>query len=51
MDSDGILKFSIDDYEYYLNEIEDENLEFKAIEYFNINKYIRLYLLMFHMKQ
>ena len=51
MDSNGIIKFSIDDYEYYLNEIQDENIEFKAIEYFDINKYIRIYLLMFHMKQ
>ena len=51
MDSNGIVKFSIDDYEYYLNEIQDGNIEFKAIEYFNINKYIRIYLLMFHMKQ
>ena len=51
IDSNGIVKFSIDDYDYYLNEIQDENIEFKAIEYFDINKYIRLYLLMFHMKQ
>ena len=51
MDSNGIIKFSIDNYEYYLNEIQDENIEFKAIEYFNINKYIRIFLLMFHMKQ
>ena len=51
MDSNGIIKFSIDDYEYCLNEIQDGNIEFKAIEYFNINKYIRIYLLMFHMKQ
>ena len=51
IDSNGIVKFSIDDYEYYLNEIQDGNIEFKAIEYFNINKYIRIYLLMFHMKQ
>ena len=50
IDSNGIVKFGIDDYEYYLNEIQDGNIEFKAIEYFNINKYIRLYLLMFHMK-
>ena len=50
MDSNGIVKFSIDDYDYYLNGIQDGNIEFKAIEYFNINKYIRLYLLMFHMK-
>ena len=51
IDSNGIVKFSIDDYDYYLNEIQDGNIEFKAIEYFDINKYIRLYLLMFHMKQ
>ena len=51
IDSNGIENFTIDDYAYYLDEMEDEILEFKAIEYFNINKYIRLYLLMFHMKQ
>ena len=50
IDYKGIVKFGIDDYEYYLNEIQDGNIEFKAIEYFDINKYIRLYLLMFHVK-
>ena len=50
IDSNGIVKFGIDDYEYYLNEIQDGNIEFKSIEYFDINKYIRIYLLMFHMK-
>ena len=42
MDSRGIEKFTIDDYIYYLNEIEDGILEFKSLKYFNINNHFRL---------
>ena len=42
MDSRGIEKFTIDDYIYYLNEIEDGILEFKSLKYSNINNHFRL---------
>ena len=42
MDSRGIEKFTIDDYIYYLNEIEDGILEFKSLKYYNINNHFRL---------
>ena len=42
MDSSGIEKFTIDDYIYYLNEIEDGILEFKSLKYSNINNHFRL---------
>ena len=42
MDSRGIEKFTIDDYIYYLNEIEDDILEFKSVKYSSINNHFRL---------
>ena len=44
MDSEGIEKFTIEDCEYYLNEIEDENLEFNAVQYCNDGNHFRLFL-------
>ena len=42
MDSDGIEEFTINDCEFYLNEIDDENLEFKSLKYNHINNHFRL---------
>ena len=44
MDSDGIEEFTINDCEYYLNEIEDDNLEFNAVQYCNDCNHFRLFL-------
>ena len=37
-------EFTINDCEYYLNEIEDENLEFNAVQYCNDCNHFRLFL-------
>ena len=44
MDSDGIEEFTINDCEFYLNEIDDENLEFNAVQYCNDCNHFRLFL-------